>query len=236
MGVQAKGCKSHAIDGGNGAAGHGENEMQNTSLNLAVAALAIVVATAGVAEAGKFSGIGIKGGSSGHSNPVDVIVHNTDRSPDFGGVFNPQPETKPRIDKVIDVTPEKPVIHGHIDITPDKPVIHKVLDLFPDSPATGNGGGFITYREAAHINPGLKLSCIVAGTPTEFPDDLFVANTGLVVVPAGTKVRWQIASLGLEGVATLQSALKPGKSIGIRGVLKGGAEIGTPCAITAIGL
>ena len=53
--------------------------------------------------------------------------------------------------------------------------------------------------------------------------------------PAGTNVRWQIASLGLEGVATLQQTLKPGKSIGLRGVLEGGVEVGTPCAITAIG-
>ena len=75
----------------------------------------------------------------------------------------------------------------------------------------------------------------MGGTPTEFPDDLFIANKGLVAVPAGTNVRWQIASLSLEGVATLQQTLKPGKSIGLRGVLQGGVEVGTPCAITAIG-
>jgi hypothetical protein len=196
--------------------------MRTTSLKLAAAALAIVVAATGVAEAGKFSGIGVKGGTSGHANPIDLVVHNNDKSPDFGGVINSE---------------SKPVINKVIDVTPDKPVIHKYIDLFPDAPGAGNGsGGTFTYREATRINPGLKLTCLVGGTPTEFPDDLFIANKGLVEVPAGTRVGWEIASLDRHGVATLQSALKPGKSIGIRGVLKGGAEVGTPCAITAMRL
>jgi hypothetical protein len=219
MGVQASGSKSRTIDGGNGVARQWRKRMRSTSLKLVAVALAIVVAATSVAEAGKFSGLGIKGGNSGQSNPINPIIHHNDKSPDFDGVFNPKPD---------------PVIYKVIDISKPDPVIHKVLDLFPDSPASGNGG-FVSFREAARINPGLKLSCIVGGTPTEFPDDLFIANKGLVAVPAGTNVRWQIASLGLEGVATLQQTLKPGKSIGLRGVLEGGVEVGTPCAITAIG-
>jgi hypothetical protein len=168
-----------------------------------------------------------------------VIADNHNDSPDFDGVFNPKPD--PVIHSHIDITPDKPVIHGDIDITPDKPRIYKYIDLFPDTNGSGNGaggigaGGYVSYRQAVRINPGLKLSCLVGGTPTEFPDDLFIANKGLIAVPAGTNVRWQIASLGLEGVATLQQTLKPGKSIGLRGVLTGGVEVGTPCAITAIG-
>lgn len=205
--------------------------MRSTSLKLVAAALAIVVAATSVAEAGKFSGLGIKSGNSGQSNPINPIIHHNDKSPDFDGVFNPKPD--PVINKVIDISKPDPVINKVIDI--DKPTINKVLDLFPDNGSGPGHGGFVSYREAARINPGLKLSCIVGGTPTEFPDDLFIANKGLVAVPAGTNVRWQIASLGLEGVATLQQTLKPGKSIGLRGVLEGGVEVGTPCAITAIG-
>jgi hypothetical protein len=206
--------------------------MRSKSLKHVAAALAIVVAATGVAEAGKFSSIGVKSG--GNYNPIgsvidvggknyDPIGHVIDagnQSSGSGGVF---PQPKPHITKIIDIN------------KPD-PVIHKVLHLFPDNNGSSNGnGGFVSYREAARINPGLKLSCLVGGTPTEFPDDLFIANKGLVAVPAGTNVRWHIASLGLEGVATLQQTLKPGKSIGLRGVLKGGVEVGTPCAITAIG-
>jgi len=205
--------------------------MRNNSLKLVAAALAIVVAATGVAEAGKYTNlIGAKDVAGSKPNPIEVIAHN-DSSPDFDGVFNPKP--KPVIGKVIDIN--KPdLINKVIDI--DGPTIHKVLHLFPDSNGAGNGhGGYISYREAARLNIGLKLNCLVGGTPTEFPDDLFIANKGLVEVPAGAHVGWEIASLDLHGVATLQSALKPGKSIGLRGVLKGGVEVGTPCAITAIG-
>jgi hypothetical protein len=195
-----------------------------TNLKIAAVALAALVAGNGLALAGNPWDV-ISGGISNQnapSNPISDAINNANNNdPDFDGIFNPQPQQP------------APVIHKVIDITTDKPTIYKVLDLFPDGQPTT--GGYLTYRQVALANPGLKLSCSVAGTPVEFPDDIFIANTGTVAVPAGTKIRWHVASLGLDGVATLDRTLKTGKSIGLRGVLEGGAEIGTPCAIKAIG-
>lgn len=195
-----------------------------TNLKIASVVLATLVVGNGLAFAGNPWDV-ISGGISNQpapSNPISDAINNANNNdPDFDDIFNPQPQQPP------------PVIHKVIDITPDKPTIYKKLDLFPANQPTKDG--FLTYRQVALANPGLKLSCTVAGTPVEFPDDIFIANTGSVAVPAGTKIHWQVASLGLDGVATLDKTLKGGKSIGVRGVIKGGAEIGTPCAIKSIG-
>ncbi len=81
---------------------------------------------------------------------------------------------------------------------------------------------------------GAALRCTVSGTPAEFPNDLLVANTGLVVVPAGTKLAWKAAAE--LGTVELDKALVPGKSLRLRNVLEAGVEAGSACTAKAIGL
>jgi hypothetical protein len=84
----------------------------------------------------------------------------------------------------------------------------------------------------AKLGPTLK--CTVTGTPSEFPNDLLVANTGLVIVPAGTRLSWTAA--GEKGSMVLHNALVPGQKIRLSNVLDGGSEAGSTCKAKAIGL
>jgi hypothetical protein len=81
---------------------------------------------------------------------------------------------------------------------------------------------------------GASLKCTVTGTPSEFPNDLLVANTGLVMIPAGTRLSWKAAAE--KGTVELDKALVPGKSLRLRNVLDSGIEAGSACTARAIGL
>jgi hypothetical protein len=212
-----EGGEKAPIERGNGAA-RWRPQMQ-TKTTIAAVILAATVALAGTAEAGKFDGIFHPSGSSGPSKDIGDVFHNTDN---------------------------KPVITKHIDIDPPKPMINKYIDIgVPDAsnagtpggagaPGTGNPG-LNSYPEVAKLNIGLRLNCAVAGTPVEFPDDLVIANAGLIELAAGTQIQWQVAAAGQSGIAVLAKTLRPGKSLKLNGVLAGGVQIGTPCAIVAIG-
>lgn len=142
-----------------------------------------------------------------------------------------------KFDSIFHPSTPTPVINKSIDLTPDKPIITKYIDLGfgqPGAPGAANPG-LASYRDVANLNIGLRLNCAVAGTPVEFPDDLVIANAGLIDVAAGTQIQWQVAAAGQTGIAVLAKTLKPGKSVKFNGVLAGGVEIGTACAITAIG-
>ncbi|MBI4923939.1 MAG: hypothetical protein HY834_19570 [Devosia nanyangense] len=185
-----------------------------TRYTIAAVAFAAALALSGTAEAGKFDSIFHPDGgpSSDAGNNIGDVFHTTDDEP-------------------------TPVINKQIDLTPDKPIITKYIDLGfgqPGAPGTANPG-LASYRDVANLNIGLRLNCAVAGTPVEFPDDLVIANAGLIDVAAGTQIQWQVAAAGQTGIAVLAKTLKPGKSVKFNGVLAGSVEIGTACAITAIG-
>jgi len=90
----------------------------------------------------------------------------------------------------------------------------------------------------AEITKKLNLSkvvgCSVAGTPSEFPDDIVIMNKGLGTIAAGTKVVWSVPSAGKSGNYTLASALNPGKGVAVAGVLPGGVEAGKACSAKAL--
>jgi hypothetical protein len=156
--------------------------------------------------------------TGGGSDPIDIggVFHNTDNDdPDFGGLFNPKPD---------------PVINKHIDIY--KPFPDLNIDFGSSTPAPGT---MVDYGKLAKLNENFALTCAVSGTPSEFPDDVVIANAGLVTIPAGTQIAWQIKTPKLAGVAVLSKALKSGKVVRLDGVLAGGVEPGTTCAIKAVG-
>jgi hypothetical protein len=198
-----------------------ETEMHTTKYTIAAVALIAALAVSGAAEAGKFNGIFHPDGSSAAGDIGDVLKNPGGDKPDFGGIFNPKPE---------------PVINKPIDVMPDPLIYHDLGIDFGNGGAPGAADpGLTSYKEVARLNIGLRLNCAVAGTPVEFPDDLVIANAGLIDVAAGTQIQWQIAAAGQSGIAVLAKTLKPGKSVKFNGVLAGGVEIGTACAITAIG-
>jgi hypothetical protein len=73
------------------------------------------------------------------------------------------------------------------------------------------------------------VGCSVAGTPTEFPDDIWIMNKGLVAIAAGTSVHWSVPAAGKAGNYVLPASLAPGKGVKVDGVLAGGVEAGKPC-------
>lgn len=77
----------------------------------------------------------------------------------------------------------------------------------------------------------ISLTCAVDGTPAEFPNDILIANTGLIEIPARTRIVWQVESPRVGGTAVLAKALKPGKFTRANDVLRNGIEAGTPCTV-----
>jgi len=180
-------------------------------------ALAAILLSTSLASAGSFLDIGSGGGSSGGDSILDMIDDPSDE-PDqnFDPIFNPKPE--------IALHPEL------IDTLNDDPQI-QIVDLGigqGHKPASGK------VRLDAKVKFGAVLSCVVSGTPSEFPDDLRIANAGVAALPAGIDIKWKAA--GRAGVASLGKALQPGKSIKLSNVLPGGVEAGTVCSAKAIGL
>jgi hypothetical protein len=77
--------------------------------------------------------------------------------------------------------------------------------------------------------------CEVAGTPSEFPDDIWITNKGAGKLTAGTKVNWSIPGYSaLKGSHTLVASLNPGQGVKLSGVLPGGVEAGHDCKAKAL--
>lgn len=74
-----------------------------------------------------------------------------------------------------------------------------------------------------------RASCMVAGTPSEFPNDIWFTNTGAGKLAAGTKIQWNVTSAGQKGVYTLVADLAPSASVHANNV-NGGIEAGRDCA------
>jgi hypothetical protein len=130
--------------------------------------------------------------------------------------------------------PQAPIeINPHYQV-PKRPT----LDHYDPSLDLGLGpdkGKPVDYTKLAKLNVNLSLSCAVAGTPVEFPDDILIANSGLIEIPVGTQIVWQTKAPNLQGTTILAKTLKPGKSVKLNGVLAGGLSPYTKCVIKAIG-
>jgi len=77
--------------------------------------------------------------------------------------------------------------------------------------------------------------CIVAGTPVEFPNDVWIVNKGLGKLVAGTKVSWAVSGYSaFKGTHTLVADLTPGQGVHLSNVLPGGVEAGHACSAKAL--
>jgi hypothetical protein len=92
-----------------------------------------------------------------------------------------------------------------------------------NSPAHGQGGG---------LNVSFVLKCEVAGSPSEFPDDIRIANAGLEAIPAGSTLKWRVNAARQSGFLRLNKTLAPGATIRADNVIEGGGvEAGAPCTV-----
>ena len=106
----------------------------------------------------------------------------------------------------------------------------------------GNGGIRINNQiDNVEINKGvLQLAkvatCNVAGSPSEFPNDIWVMNKGAGQLNVGTKVQWSIPGYGntYKGTYTLVAALNPGQGVHLINVLPNGVEAGHDCNAKAL--
>lgn len=88
--------------------------------------------------------------------------------------------------------------------------------------------------QSIQINPGILqlkpiVTCVVAGSPAEFPDDLEFWNKGIGTLAAGTKVQWNLPGTNKYGQYVLKAALPAGKGVKASGILGTSYEAGRPC-------
>lgn len=72
-------------------------------------------------------------------------------------------------------------------------------------------------------------ACVVAGTPSEFPNDISIVNKGATIIKAGTTVKWSVPFANAKGSYKLTADLAAGKSVFLSGVIPGGVEAGHDC-------
>jgi hypothetical protein len=94
--------------------------------------------------------------------------------------------------------------------------------------------GPIHVQAQAPMQAKPSLSCVVQGTPVEFPDDIVLRNAGMVIVAKGTKVHWSIPGTTRQGDYTFTEDLAVGASKMVSGVLPGGHSAGTPCTVNVL--
>ena len=92
----------------------------------------------------------------------------------------------------------------------------------------------LTPVRAGSLRPVLaySLDCTVQGSPTEFPDDIYVYNKGAVAVAQGKILHWSIPNTTRAGDYTLTEELATGKGVFLSGVVGGGMSAGVKCAVT----
>lgn len=96
----------------------------------------------------------------------------------------------------------------------------------------GNGGIGIGTNTGVEVDRGILqvgkfASCMVAGTPSEFPDDIRFTNKSTVKLSAGTKIKWTVQGMD-TGTYTLVADLAPGAHV-LATNQNSGIEAGRDC-------
>lgn len=99
----------------------------------------------------------------------------------------------------------------------------------------GVSGGSSNSPDTFHAERGVAaVGCLVAGTPVEFPNDLYLTNKGTQTLKAGTKLKFAVQSTGAKGAVRLPTDIAVGAQVKVADVLNGGAEAGAPCTAKVI--
>jgi invasion protein IalB len=91
------------------------------------------------------------------------------------------------------------------------------------------GNGVAIKFDKQHVQIAKVASCTVAGTPSEFPDDLRFTNKGVGVLKAGTRISWTLTGYNKKGTYMLVADLSPGATAFASGILGSGVEAGRDC-------
>jgi hypothetical protein len=94
-------------------------------------------------------------------------------------------------------------------------------------------GGSSSSQDVGPI-AGAVIGCLVAGTPIEFPNDLYLTNKGTAPLKAGTKLKFAVQSTGAKGALLLNTDIAVGAQVKVADVLNGGADAGAPCTAKVI--
>lgn len=106
--------------------------------------------------------------------------------------------------------------------------------------------GFATVAQAANVGIGTTtmkpqgnvdirltikpiVACLVAGSPSEFPDDVKIWNKGPGKIVKGTKVHWSVPYANKQGNYVLTADLDPNKTVLVSGAIGYGIEAGHDC-------
>jgi hypothetical protein len=101
-------------------------------------------------------------------------------------------------------------------------------------PSGGSSGGNGNSNSGVSAAPRvIKLACIVGGTPSEFPNDIWMTNTTSATMLKGTVLSFTIPSVGVKGSFLLPSNVPAGQQVRIADIF-GGAEAGSPCSIKLV--
>lgn len=95
-------------------------------------------------------------------------------------------------------------------------------------------GGTVGQIDISGSKPLLRpmASCVVKGTPSEFPNDIALVNKGITVIKAGTAVKWSVPLVNANGLYKLTADLAPGKQVALVNVIPGGVEAGSTCKVS----
>ena len=89
-----------------------------------------------------------------------------------------------------------------------------------------------SMKSLSRVSQQVRMSCVVNGTPVEFPNDIQIKNIGKAPIKKGTKVSWKVK--GAKGVYTLKKQLLPNKFRLLANVMKNGLSAGTKCEVRAL--
>jgi hypothetical protein len=92
--------------------------------------------------------------------------------------------------------------------------------------ASTNGLILRGHQPRPDVPPG--VSCIVQGTPSEFPHDIAITNRSPGIIAAGSTIHWAVEDK--NGTFKLAGDVAAGKGFYIRNILPDGAQAGTQCA------
>lgn len=112
-------------------------------------------------------------------------------------------------------------------VTPAKPHNFNVKGI--NDAVLGRDGSKAKSRALLQVG-ALVLKCSARD------DDLLIANTGSIDLPAGTRLLWKVKASGDNGVAKLAHGLDAGEKTKLADVLDGEVAGGTSCSAKVTGL
>ncbi len=222
--VQPRGAKPHAIGplrpGGTTARRSTQNEVLSMNIFSRITLVALTAAfVSSTALAGGVGGTGLGEIPMPKPKPIYIPI-------DIGG------GSKPGNNGSDGGNSGNGTIYIPIDVSDpnDDPVIIPSDPIIPGGDGNSSGGGQpLTAQEIR----SLEITCVVAGTPLDMPNDLWLSNPGKYALPAGLKIRFSVKATGQTGIFLLPEPIPAGGQLKIADILTA-TPAGAPCTVRTI--